>query len=185
VNYLTVKEAGEKWGLGTRIVTLYCTEGRIAGAVKRGNLWLIPEYAERPSDKRRRGQKSHQKALCSDLHHVIAATAIPFPGHNPDAVLDNVKEDRFKLVFEAELSYLRGRFQHVLQCYHKTEGDAAARLRITPAAIAASITIQTVQHCSSMAPQQCGFTIIRMTGMKVLCYASAAGSMQESTWRKR
>ena len=58
LEYLTVREAGEKWGLGTRIVTLYCVEGRIAGAVKKGNLWLIPENAERPADKRRREYKS-------------------------------------------------------------------------------------------------------------------------------
>jgi len=29
--YMTVREAGEKWGLGIRIVTLYCAEGRIEG----------------------------------------------------------------------------------------------------------------------------------------------------------
>lgn len=57
MEYLTVKEAGEKWGLGTRIVTMYCVEGRIAGAIKKGNLWLIPEQAERPADKRRRENK--------------------------------------------------------------------------------------------------------------------------------
>lgn len=57
MEYLTVKEAGEKWGLGTRIVTMYCVEGRIAGAVKKANLWLIPENAERPADKRRRENK--------------------------------------------------------------------------------------------------------------------------------
>lgn len=58
MEYLTVKEAGEKWGLGIRIVTLYCVEGRIVGAVKKGNLWLIPEYADRPVDKRRRENKT-------------------------------------------------------------------------------------------------------------------------------
>ncbi|MDD3880473.1 MAG: helix-turn-helix domain-containing protein [Syntrophomonas sp.] len=51
---MTVKEAGEKWGLGIRMVTLYCTEGRIAGVVKKGNLWLIPEDAPKPEDRRRK-----------------------------------------------------------------------------------------------------------------------------------
>ncbi|WP_242847584.1 helix-turn-helix domain-containing protein, partial [Syntrophomonas zehnderi] len=54
MEYMTVKEAGEKWGLGIRIVTLYCTEGRIDGAVKKGNLWLIPEDAVKPEDRRRK-----------------------------------------------------------------------------------------------------------------------------------
>jgi len=54
MEYITVKEAGEKWGLGIRIVTLYCNEGRIAGAVKKGNLWLIPKDAVKPEDRRRK-----------------------------------------------------------------------------------------------------------------------------------
>lgn len=54
MEYMTVKEAGNIWGLGIRIVTLYCTEGRIAGAVKKGNLWLIPADAAKPEDRRRK-----------------------------------------------------------------------------------------------------------------------------------
>ena len=54
MGYMTVREAGEKWGLGIRAVTLYCSEGRLAGAVKKGNLWLIPVDAVQPTDRRRR-----------------------------------------------------------------------------------------------------------------------------------
>lgn len=62
MNYMTVKEAGEKWGLGIRIVTLYCSEGRIDGAVKKGNMWLIPENAVKPEDRRRkRASTQHEK----------------------------------------------------------------------------------------------------------------------------
>lgn len=52
MEYITVKEAGERWGLGTRMVTVYCAEGKIGGAMKKGNLWLIPEDATRPEDRR-------------------------------------------------------------------------------------------------------------------------------------
>lgn len=54
MDYMTVKEACEKWGFGTRILALYCAEGRIDGAVKKGNLWLIPKDAARPEDRRRK-----------------------------------------------------------------------------------------------------------------------------------
>lgn len=50
MDYLTVKEAGEKWGISSRMVTIYCNEERILGAIKKGNLWLIPENAEKPKD---------------------------------------------------------------------------------------------------------------------------------------
>lgn len=52
MEYITIKEASEKWQIGTRIITFYCTHGRIRGATKKGNLWLIPNHAERPLDKR-------------------------------------------------------------------------------------------------------------------------------------
>ena len=52
LDYLTVKEAGEKWNISGRMVTVYCNNGKIKGAVKKGNLWLIPVDAEKPLDER-------------------------------------------------------------------------------------------------------------------------------------
>jgi len=57
MEYLTVKEAGAKWGLTGRMVNYYCSAGRIKGAVKKGNLWLIPADAEKPNDRRRLDDK--------------------------------------------------------------------------------------------------------------------------------
>ncbi len=57
-DYLTVKEAGQKWGVGSRMVTLYCVAGRIEGAQKKGNLWLIPKDAPKPADGRRKNRNS-------------------------------------------------------------------------------------------------------------------------------
>ncbi|WP_242848956.1 hypothetical protein [Syntrophomonas palmitatica] len=139
--YLTVKEAAEKWGLGTRIVTLYCAENRIEGAVKRGNLWLIPEHAERPADKRRREQPAPQTSLSDDLAHLLAATAGAMPHDNPDAVLDTVNEERMRLQYEGEIAYLRGDFQATMACFQRTRGDDAARLRASPVTIAAAISL--------------------------------------------
>ena len=53
MEYYTVKEMGEKWGLSSRMVTVYCNEGRIPGAIKKGNLWLVPSDAEKPNDNRK------------------------------------------------------------------------------------------------------------------------------------
>jgi len=52
MDYLTVKETGEKWGISGRRVTYYCVAGRIKGALKKGNLWLVPADAEKPKDGR-------------------------------------------------------------------------------------------------------------------------------------
>ena len=52
IDYLTVKEAGQKWNVSGRMVTVYCKEGKIDGAIKKGNLWLIPTTAKKPLDGR-------------------------------------------------------------------------------------------------------------------------------------
>jgi AraC-type DNA-binding domain-containing proteins len=79
VDYMTVKEAGEKWGLGSRIVTLYCAEGRIAGAMKKGNLWLVPRNAVKPTDGRRK------KIVCQkEKETVIYQDPDALPEQRPD-----------------------------------------------------------------------------------------------------
>ena len=42
MDYMTLKEASEKWGVSSRQVNYYCVEGRIPGAVKMAGVWLIP-----------------------------------------------------------------------------------------------------------------------------------------------
>ena len=59
MEYLTVKEMGEKWGVTSRMVNVYCSTGRIPGAVKKGNLWLVPEDAIKPIDKRRKKEQNN------------------------------------------------------------------------------------------------------------------------------
>jgi hypothetical protein len=58
MDYLTVKEAGKKWGISARMVTYYCIDGRIEGAEKKGNLWLVPIDAKKPLDGRTKNAKA-------------------------------------------------------------------------------------------------------------------------------
>ena len=50
MDYMTLKEASEKWGVSSRQINYYCTDGRIPGAVKMAGVWLIPKEAEKPKD---------------------------------------------------------------------------------------------------------------------------------------
>lgn len=49
---LTTSEMEKKCDISRRVTTL-CAEGRIEGAILKGNTWLIPENAEKPDDPRR------------------------------------------------------------------------------------------------------------------------------------
>ncbi|MEY8439366.1 MULTISPECIES: transposase [Eubacteriales] len=58
MDYITVKEASEKWSVTPRRVNYYCAGGRIFGAVKMAGVWLIPKDAEKPLDKRCKANKT-------------------------------------------------------------------------------------------------------------------------------
>ena len=56
MDYISVSQAAEKWGVSERSIRNYCQQGRIVGAVLNGHLWLIPENAVKPDRKKRRGK---------------------------------------------------------------------------------------------------------------------------------
>ena len=57
---LTTSEMAKKWDISRRRVTTLCAQGRIEGAILKGNTWLIPENAEKPDDPRRVRKNGHQ-----------------------------------------------------------------------------------------------------------------------------
>ena len=52
MEYLTAAQTAEKWNISRRSVSKFCSEGRIEGAKLMGNVWLVPEDAKKPEDKR-------------------------------------------------------------------------------------------------------------------------------------
>ena len=52
MEYIKVTEAAKKWSLSTRRVRLLCAQGRIAGVMRKGNLYYIPADAPQPIDAR-------------------------------------------------------------------------------------------------------------------------------------
>ena len=46
VEYLSIKQTSEKWGITVRRIQVLYTEGRIPGATKIGSYWAIPTDAE-------------------------------------------------------------------------------------------------------------------------------------------
>ena len=62
LDWITPKQAAEKWGISDRRVQALCTNKQIEGAVKLGLVWLIPKNASKPADGRaKNGRKSTKK----------------------------------------------------------------------------------------------------------------------------
>ena len=52
MNYISAAQAAAKWNISKKRVTVLCKEGRITDAQMAGNVWIIPENAEKPADAR-------------------------------------------------------------------------------------------------------------------------------------
>lgn len=101
MEYISAREAANKWGISPRRVTVLCSEKRIENAAMIGNMWIIPADAKKPIDARStrynktegapvkpflkwaggKGQLLHElKRYYPFDNHVITKYAEPFVG---------------------------------------------------------------------------------------------------------
>ena len=62
MEYLSIRQTAEKWGLSKRRIQVLCSENRTPGAMKVDSSWVIPADAEKPVDARIRSGKCIKKA---------------------------------------------------------------------------------------------------------------------------
>ena len=89
MDYITVNEAAEKWGVSPRSITYHLVAGRIEGAVKKGHMWLIPATSPKPQDRRRKKESPSFYTLLEQqesLFSVLDLFPIPMQVFSPDGV---------------------------------------------------------------------------------------------------
>ena len=52
MDYMTIQDASEKWGISKRRIQVLCSEGRLSGAIKFGRQWALPDDLDKPADAR-------------------------------------------------------------------------------------------------------------------------------------
>lgn len=57
MEYISAHETAKRWGVSQRRVCALCAGGRVPHVKRLGNMWLIPEGAEKPKDARKRAKK--------------------------------------------------------------------------------------------------------------------------------
>lgn len=57
LNYISVQQAAEQWGISDRRVRELCKHGKIPGVVREGRAYMIPSDAVKPADGRRMRHK--------------------------------------------------------------------------------------------------------------------------------
>lgn len=64
MEFISAKEAADKWGISQRRVAVLCSENRIENAAMVGNMWIIPSNAKKPIDERSiRHSKNDEKTV--------------------------------------------------------------------------------------------------------------------------
>ena len=68
MDYITIIDTAEKWGITTRRIQVLCKQGRIPGAILFGHTWAIPADAEKPADARIKSGR-YMKGRKEDCRH--------------------------------------------------------------------------------------------------------------------
>lgn len=110
MDFVTVKDAAEKWGVTPRRVQILCSQGRIKGAVRFGKSWMIPQRAVLPSSAK--GEEPHmpmpKKSPFLDMTNLYnqagkADECAEMLINNPEAYA----------LFKAQIAYRRGEIDKV------------------------------------------------------------------------
>lgn len=60
LDYMTAQEAAGKWNVSLRWVQRLCKENRIKGVLNINRIWLIPQNAKKPIDRRTHDGKENK-----------------------------------------------------------------------------------------------------------------------------
>lgn len=152
--YLSIREAAEKWGVSTRRINQYCSQGRIPGAQRFGGSWAIPKHAEKPGDPRKQPKQSapqNPKQPSELFPGFMPLMNTPFePGTCVEAI-QAMKEGPKKDIAWAEYHYFSGQAEKAMQ---ETEGyltasDGATRLSACLIFAFACLTMGRIDHARS------------------------------------
>ena len=80
MEYLSIKQTSEKWGITVRRIQVLCAEGRIPGATKIGSYWAIPADAEKPNDQRIKSGKYIKKNIQEMIRYRTICTLLKMWG---------------------------------------------------------------------------------------------------------
>lgn len=112
MDYITVKEAAERWGVSTRRVQILCAQDRVKGAYRFGKAWMIPDKAVLPNAYRTEEEKlpipKRSPFLdMTDLYNKAggAAECADMLVNRPEA----------HALFEAQIAYRRGEIDKVYE----------------------------------------------------------------------
>ena len=135
MDYITVREAAEKWQVSSRLVQQLCVAGRIPGARKFSGAWAIPGNAEKPEDPRRarRRQPPPQDPVSHALpvFDLMPLMNTPFPPGKCREVIESMAEGCRKEIAWAEYCYFSGQAEKAMQAAQRYLSNSQGAYRLS------------------------------------------------------
>ena len=112
---INAQKAAEKWGMSLRRVQEYCRTGRILGAERFGTVWMIPEHAVRPADRRTKDAKQDKtQKLIRKSPFLTMTDLYSEAGSAEKSMINLIDYPESQALFGAEIAYSQGRIDEVI-----------------------------------------------------------------------
>lgn len=130
MEYISAKEAAERWGIQVRGVQELCKAGRIQGAFKFERSWMIPASAQKPEDPRRAGSKS-SGAVSYGYYPGLISYFIHAPSGKSDRLPTGITDPAAILEYKAELLYFTGEIDACHDMLHGVDDGGTLLSRLS------------------------------------------------------
>lgn len=140
MNYRSVQEMAELWQLSERQVQRLCSDGRVSGARRFGNNWMIPENAQKPDDLRYRWARATVAS-----HTVMPLLSADFLPGRAWETAQSFADEAEQLVALAEWHYFRGQAVKALALTEQLAAYPEPEIRLSAALIAGFASLSTGQ----------------------------------------
>lgn len=155
MEYITVREAAQKWGISVRLVQRHCAAGRVGGVQKFGGTWAIPAGAPKPQDPRRKGGSAAQACPPPSGGQACGTSALLMPLLNTAFVpgsclrsIEAMQEGPQRELALAEYHYFRGEAQQAARRARPYLESPSLELRLSACLIYAyaSLSVGQIAH---------------------------------------
>lgn len=116
MDYITVKEAAQKWGVSPRRVQILCGQNRIQGVTRFGNRIMIPADAAYPVQERaEKSVADVDQPLPRKTPFLYMSDLYNTPGMAEAVARTLADNQKAHMLFEAEIAYSRGEIDKVYE----------------------------------------------------------------------
>lgn len=120
MEYISARDAALRWGTHIRVVQNLCRAGRVVGARKYGNVWMLPEDSVKPDDPRRARRGGTGTRPEYDGCGLLTMASVALPLASPPLPETLVPDEAAGRQLAAEFAFLRGDLAAALQAFHNT-----------------------------------------------------------------